>query len=283
MPFLLLTAGLPLALVAAACGLAASFLELVERHPARVLMRVCVVSWSALAGSSVLLALIAVHDWQHLFWSVHFPMLGLFMGSGPFLAGAWPGDRLAVPDTRGFVDRGAALPLSLLVFGVLGLLPLVLLTVFHDSNAPARATGRPLEALVATANYGLGGPVPDLMQPVSASQLARGLGHPPREVTVPMGSTALAALYVTLITWLAMIGRRIPGWPLRRAVLSVAPVVVVSALSFWTGSLGPDEQPLWTNEPWLVRSYGPLLLVAAASLLVLLLAVIRNAWLARRT
>lgn len=267
---LLFFLALPLAVGAIVCSVLSSTPEVQGSARDSAPQRIGAALWFALAISSVLIASSTGHDWQHMFWSVHYPMAGLFASSGLFLAGDWPGD--AEPD-RPLARRPGTLLAVIGTLVVVGLTPLVLLTVQEHPSPPPRATGRPLDTLVETARSGFGGPIPELMRPETRSQIERGLGHPPREVTAPMGSTGIAAVWITLVCWLAILGRWLSPLNLRQAFVTLAPLAVVAFLVAEDMSL----RAVWTNEPWLVRSYGPALLAAAVSIVALLLAMAWNA------
>jgi len=208
-------------------------------------------------------------DWVHLMWTVQYPLAGLFFGAGLLLPQVWPEDRRQHPElTRGW--NGAAVALLALV--VLGAIPLLLTATGIGSRPAGRVSGAPLPALLEVARYGFDGTVPALMQPETPDQIARGLGHPPRFVTVTMGSTLLAAAYWILFAALALVGRAIPAGRRRWSFFLVAPLILAPATVLMLSG-----RALWGNAPWLVRAYGPVLLVAVVLALVLLVAVRRDA------
>ena len=149
-----------------------------------------------------------------------------------------------------------------------GLGPAMLANMLGDTFPVGRASGSTLSALADVARYGFGGPVPNLMAPEGLDQVARGLGSPPRFVTVAMGTSMFAACATITFVALAFLGRMLGDWRMRSAFfLAAPPAIGVTALLPVVGL----ADGLWRNEPWFVRAYGPLVataLGAAAALLI---------------
>lgn len=210
-------------------------------------------------------------NWVHLFWSVQFPMLGLFLGAGLLLLRTWEEDRRAT--SPGLLARWNGATLAVVGAVALGSLPVLIVSLWPDAFPPGRVAGAPLPALVQAAIYGFGGPVPDLMEPLHRAQVERGLGAPPRFVTVPMGTTLIAAIAVICFTALAFVGRRVRSDRRRRTLMLTVPLVLVPLALVALPAVRFFEDALWGNEPWLVRAYGPTLTVAALCAVTLMAAV----------
>ncbi len=257
---------MPLALAGGTCAIIAAAFRGERRRPVglglSILAAVVVASLMSIVANS--------GDWVHLLWSVWYPLHGFWLGAGLLLVLVWPEDRRLHPGL--LRDRNGA-TVFLLGSLAIGLLPVLLITAFGDAQPVGRVSGHPVPALLEAARYGFDGTVPSLMEPMHAGQSARGLGHPPRFVTVPMGTTYLVAVGWIVFSILALAGRAIPNGPLRRIALLVVPVGVAPFALFGPHRLGRLENDLWTNEPWLVAGYGPTLLVAAIMVIVLFTAI----------
>lgn len=205
-------------------------------------------------------------DWVHLLWSVQYPLAGLWLGAGLLLVRVWPDDRRERPALlRGW--NGAVV--ALLALLVLGSVPVLLTSI--PATAAGRVSGSPLAALLEAARYGFDGTLPASMQPEQADQIERGLGHPPRSVTVTMGSTLLAAGAWILFVALALAGRAIPAGGARRAFFCLAPLVLAPATTVPFPD-GAWDRGIWDNQPRLVMAYGPVLAAAAVAAVVLAVA-----------
>jgi len=227
-------------------------------------------------------------DWVHSLWSIQFPLYGLLFGSGLILIQVWPEDRRQQPSlSRGW--NGATIAFVTVV--ALGAMPL-LLTVLPFDVRPLARENVPLSAtFLEVALYGFGGEVPESMSTEGIVpgrgafggdyQLDRGLGIPPRIVTVTMASSLLAAVHWILFAALALAGRMIQVSKRRRVFLLVTPMIVaLAALSPVVLDSGGNMdralyRGIWKNEPWLVGAYGPTLLIAAIAAAALCLAVRR--------
>ncbi|MFT7678330.1 MAG: hypothetical protein ACI8QC_002316 [Planctomycetota bacterium] len=216
--------------------------------------------------------LATIGDWLHLYWSCTHTMLALFSVSGFLLVHVWPADRkqLQVDPAR---RNGATLALVGLL--AIGACPLLFYGIFGEGRFPGRLSAKGMSAvasLVQAARYGFGGDIPDLMIPENAPQIARNLGHPPRWVTSPMGVSLNAALFWIQFATLALVLRVIPSSPWRRVPMLLLPLPVSMFVFRYLG-MKSVESGIWDNEPWIVRLYGPVLLVALALTVVLFVAI----------
>lgn len=256
---------MPIAAGAGGCALAA------VRHEGRTLVTR---AGHRLLGLLLLLAVtnffFSDGDWMHSLWSVQFPMIGWFLGSGLLLTRVWPEDRAPASGPAGEWNGALLALISLLI---LGLLTFALMGYRADPGVAG--DGAPLHALAEVVQYGFGGDVPASMQPVDHLQVKRGLGVPPRMVTVTMGSTMVAMIVWTVFVLLALVGKAIWDARWRRRFLLTAPLFIAPVLLLW--SVTPlVYEGLWRNEPWFVKVYGPVLLLAVASSLALLLTLRRS-------
>lgn len=239
-----------------------------EWSPAVRVGHVTLVAFAALAFLGVLAA---STDWVHLFWSVQYPMLGLLVGAGLLLVRTWEADRRAT--SPGLLQRWNGATVAVLAAVALGTLPVFFVSLWPGALPAGRVAGSPLPALVEAAGYGFGGPVPALMEPLRERQIERGLGAPPRFVTVPMGTTLLSAVAVIAFTVLAFLGRCFTGALARRFLLLGAPLALAPLMLEAPFAMERFEDALWQNEPWLVRAYGPTLALAALCGVTLLVSV----------
>ena len=139
----------------------------------------------------------------------------------------------------------------------------------EDRPSPAE-TGEPIRRLWGLAMWGFGGPLPESLTPTNAPELAHGIGHLPREVTVPMGTTLIAAWLWIAFCVLAFGGRFVRSQRLRIALYLIAPQVVGlsvalgaadSLVSMWGGfdsrffyPAGSERSGIWTSDRSWVRS-----------------------------
>jgi hypothetical protein len=289
----------PLVLIAVALSVEAALYVLgkglLPRKLVGMATGVLIVLWIAACFFAVGFRVLG-RDWVHLFWSAQIPLVGLFLGSGALLCRTWrvdsenaasaaPSEESIRRKRHGWTRNGAFLFLAMTV--TLGLAPLVLQIALPDDHPSPRDTGSPIQGLRELAAWGFGGPRPATLTPITQEEIARGLGHLPRDITVPMGTTLIAAYLWIAFSLLAMGGRLIRSRRARLAFYLLAPVLL-GVLNFIEpvfhdratyGALdprffGPDssrESGIWTCEPAVVLSYGPVLLVAFASALVLAL------------
>lgn len=265
----------PLSLLAGACA------ALAAARPARseAALRAGHRALGLLCLSALAAFLFSFGDWVHSLWSIEYPLFGLLFGSGLVLVRIWPEDRKLQPNLlRGW--SGATL--AFVTVGALGALPLLLTVLPFDVRPLARESGPLLATFFEVVRYGFGGAVPALMEPVSSYDAARGLGIAPRIVTVTMGASLLATVHWILFATLALVGRVIPVGRGRRVFFLIAPMILALAALFLVAinSEGNMDRSLyrgiWRNEPWLVRAYGPTLLVALVATAGLFLAVRRD-------
>ena len=189
-------------------------------------------------------------DWVHNSWWAVLGICALAAGSGPelarTLAGSAGGSRSPVPWR---VLAGLA---------VVGLLPsfhaAVTADAWPEGRVPARtvwdvvggdvdagwADVAPVRPLAQVIGFGFGGPTPDLMVPSAPAgsrsswldeQVARGLGSPPRWVTVPMASLFHACVAWTLLCGLLLVIRRLRPAPGGAAFASPSLLLLIVPLA----------------------------------------------------
>jgi len=261
-----------LGLASALLGLAAAMRLLRRRgDPGRLLGFAQFSVW-VLFGVGFALELgehIGDRDWMHSFWAAEGSLECLFLGSGVLFCRVWPDDaRLAFGRAR----RSGAIDFLGMIL-VLGFMPLVL----PDPHPTGRNLGEPVRRVWELALWGFGGPLPEALRPITDAETARGVGHLPREVTVALGTTLIAAWLVIGFSLIALLARLVRNPSRRLVLLLLAPPVATAA--YGSGLLGlrtPFSDPmcdeLWTSDPGLMRSYGPTLLVAHLLALCLVLA-----------
>lgn len=269
------------------------------RMPLVLAQLVLVVLW----GSACVFALLDRldhRDWVHLFWSAQVPLVGLFLGSGALLCCTWRTDTETVrrmlsegtpQGSPSYRVRGGGW-VYLFMTLTLGVAPLFLQIVLPEDNPSSRASGEPIRRLWELTVWGFGGPLPEMLTPIAAWQVERGVSHLAREVTVPVGTTLIAAWLWIMFCVIAFFGRLIRAPKLRIALYLLAPALVLilpaaidpcmeivdRATSGWGGFdpdfFGPvscENSGIWTSEPAVMRSYGPVLLAALGAAVVLLL------------
>jgi len=206
-------------------------------------------------------------DWQHMYWSAYFPLLGLFLCSGVLLCRIWPADAAAIGVARPNARIGGLLYFMMSLS--LGLAPLFLEIVIPESPPSGRNIGAPLQRLWDLVAWSFGGPLPECLSPNTGEEIARRVGHLPREVTVPMGTLLFVAWQWTAFCALALVGRVLLPRPERLAFYLVAPALL--GIVWMVLFAGPFDNAVWTSDPGLMRSFGPVLLGALIAALVLLL------------
>ncbi len=214
----------------------------------------------------------SAQDWVHTFWSIQYPLLGLCFGAGPLLVDVWPEDRRLHGRSR---SRWNGATLALVAALTLGSLPVLLALSPIDPHPVGRSAGFCLVSLVEVAQYGFGGEIPSSMQPQPGLETERGLGIPPRDVTVPMALSLFAALAWSVFAALALLSRAFNGEVARTRFLLVAPVLLTLLVITLQLSFGL-RRAVWSNKPWFVGAYGPGLLIAGVAVLVLF-ALLRRA------
>lgn len=286
LPVALLFVHAPLSLLAGACAVLAAarpaWSETALRAGLRALGLLCV---AVLAGF-----VFSFGDWVHSLWSIQFSLIGLLSGSGLILVRVWPEDRRPQPTLLRGWNGGT---IAFVTATALGAMPLLLTVLPFDVRQLAREGGPLFATFSEVVRYGFGGAVPESMEPMDSLhsiggafggdyQAARGLGIPPRIVTVTMAASLIAAVQWTLFASLALVGRTIQLGNRRRAFFSIAPLLLALAcISTMLLDSGRNMdrflyKAIWKNEPWLVRAYGPMLMVAAVTAIVLFVAVPRD-------
>ncbi len=246
-------------------------------------------------------------DWVYNFWAAQVPMVGLFLSSGMFLCRVWCDDAkyLAKEGSGELLSEHArTLPplhpawLFLVMLVVLSLIPLALQLLSPASYANPYSTGRPVWNLVELARWGVGGPIPTYLAEVGPDGVVHAHQDVPREVTVPMGTTLIAAWLWIQFCVIALIGRLVP-WPrLRIGAYLLAPLGIgilwlsgSSGLPWgkelaldprYFGPLSARSSGIWEDEGATLASYGGVMLVAAICTVVLALALGIEHFISRR-
>ena len=192
------------------------------------------VVWLASLALAVANWLLELHDWLHLFWAVQIPLTSLFLCSGVLLA-PHSGEGQAIGGVRPERTRDTARKRVVLLLAMtwsLGILPLLLQLAFPGDLPLGRNLGRPLARLVDLTAWGFGGDLPEALDPITDQERARGVGHLPREVTLPAGILLVAAWLTIAYGALVAIGRLVPRRS-RRRFLVLSPTVVGLLLFLW--------------------------------------------------
>jgi len=215
----------------------------------------------------ILVPSVGFPDWVHLFWSAQVPLVGLFMGSGLFLAHA------TSPQPRG---RWCRPWLFFTMTWLLGTLPLLLVTWFPSEHWTWRGVRTPVQGLWELIEWGFGGPLPAALEPQTHVALQRGVDFLPRVITAPMGTTLIAAWLCIAFGLISIISRLVRDSLLRqRFRFLTAPALtfagfVLAPLQLGIGPLdfgfftplGARRTGIWTSDPVVMQSYGPVLLAA---------------------
>ncbi len=248
-------------------------------------------------GSAALAAVVSrvtFPDHVHTFWALQAPLVALFLVSGPLLCATFVRERAllagegSLPRPLARVPAAALFLLAMLGFGA-GAIVL-------QWAVPFVRGGQVVEPgffgdLGELARWGLGGERPHFLEPDNAAQEERGVGHLYRNLTVPMGTLLIASWLWIGFGLLAVAGRAIPSVVWRARFYLLAPSLV-GMVGLVCASAGVAEERLldprfflptavrrtgiWTSEPAVMRSFGPLLLVVAAVALVLLVLIRRD-------
>jgi hypothetical protein len=254
-----------------------------------------VVTLAALGLGFAVLSGLYFSDWVHNFWAAQIPMVGLFLCSGLLLCRVWREDAALTADegsgelefllarsrlARMVWSHPAWLFLASLI--VLSLVPLALQIVFPASYSNPFSTGRPAWNLVELARWGLGGPVPGYLAELAGDGTVRAHQNVPREVTVPMGTTLIAAWLWIAFCGIALAGRLIPKLRLRVGAYLVAPLALLvlnfigipggDRLALDPRYFGPNsarESGIWQDEGATLATYGDVLLLASILTVVL--------------
>jgi hypothetical protein len=243
------------------------------REASKLGTRVIVACWLACLALAVFGRFVQ-RDWVHLFWSAQIPLTSLFLCSGVLL------ERTLCDDaSQRTIARVKPAWLFLAMVVSLGVAPLVLEIAWPAYVHSHRDLGRPLARVADLALWGFGGELPESLSPITELERARNVGHLPREVTVAMSGLFIAAWLWIAFSALLLIGRRLHPPRVRRAFLLLSPTAVgitcYLAANVWNAPLGPfdprmfwplaaEDSGIWTSEPAVLRSFGPVLAVAAA-------------------
>lgn len=257
---------MPIALAAGVCSLWVAWSSTDARSPLRAGRR----ALGLQIGLVPIVFLRCGGDWVHSFWSVQFPMTGLLLGSGLLLVRGGRGssgvEAPRWPRTRPMATAGGVL---LALAAMPGLLAW---SSFGGGTGSGEVST--ITTLVESALHGFGGDLPRAMVPLGGLESERGLGVPPRIVTVTMGASFLAAIHWTLFVGVALLGAAIRNGGARRSVAPVIPVALSVALFPLAGGQALF-QGIWRNEAWFLGAYGPILAVALVSTLVMVLGIRR--------
>jgi len=219
-------------------------------------------------------------DWMHFQWSLGPMLLSAFWISGAFLPFAWPAEnaRQRAWDTRStdWTRSGWWFPVGALALGSAS----ITLQLLEPGRVPTeRNSPGPLVGTLELVAYGLGlGELPPVLHVRFPHDVARGMDHLPRDLTVPLSVLTLAAemlcAYVVLAYWL----RFVRSASVRLALGFVAPIGV-SVILFvrWRGF----ASGLWHETPDEIRAFGPSLTAAAFTLAYLAVAWLLHRWRAR--
>jgi hypothetical protein len=291
----------PLVLCMCVLELVAALLMFGGRGKFRRLIRLGWIGVWTLAILGAFFALLSGHyqqDWVHNFWAAQVPMVGLFVSSGMLLCRIWRDDACFIVTggpgvlasrSSGRASRIHPAFLFLMMLVVLSLIPLALQLISPASYANPYSTGHPVRNLVELAQWGLGGPLPAYLAELGSDGVVRAHQNVPREVTVPMGTTLIAAWLWILFCVIALIGRIIPWARVRVGAYLVAPLAI--GLMWFSGlgglpygeKLGLDpryfmpnaarDSGIWRDEGVTLASYGGVMLLAAICTAVLALAL----------
>lgn len=222
-------------------------------------------------------------DWVHSVWAAAISLTALLFLAGPFLF-AWASPSSTQKSSGRIESYRLAHGWSFAAMALaLGVLPLVLVTV-----APAlsgRNVGEAPRRVFELVLWGLGGALPEALTPTTAQELARGVGHLPREVSLPVSALMQASWVIVIGCVFAIAGRCLPDARARRALLLFAPgaagalVFVLAAVAHGNAPslidarlflpLGNEDSGVWTSDPATLRSFGPVLLAALLAALVI--------------
>ena len=238
-------------------------------------------TWIVAALSVVGVAMAAVvHAYEWELWSVQIPLVSTFLLSGAFAASA---------SAREDSTRTARMFGPAFFFGVtwfLAVTPLVVAEVWPSYRTHWRAAGSPTLAILQFVGWSFGGPMPDCVIPDSEVGFERGVGYPPRFVTVPMNTILIAAWTSIAFTASTLALRRVRNARKRIAALfAFAPLcgTVVLIVNVPIGPFDPrlfspfsyHHSGVWRSDPFTMRTFG---FVVSAGLLcsaILLIAAAR--------
>lgn len=251
------------------------------------------VAWTL--GGTFYVDAISPH-FEFVFWASQIGLTALFASSGCLLA-TWVG-RLDVPvSSRRPFWRRLETPLTFpAAAAALVLLPWAWMAWRDFGLGIGRNTGASFERTMELARWGLGGALPQYLQPETLEGFARGLGWLPREVTVPMGVALVAAWWIAAFAVIVLASGFGRGAHARVHAAMWAPFLTCVALFAWATGLGGDRTAvspdawfdprffwpgsegrsgIWTSSPGVMRSFGPMLCTATAATIVVAIAVAR--------
>lgn len=208
-------------------------------------------------------------DWVHSLWSIQLPLSGLLLGSGLLLVTTSKDG--CTPHAR---TGGRPVAAAFLTVIALGLLPLLLTVLPFDERERALAAGSVPAALVDVFRHGFGGDLPTAMFPASSHDLLKGIGIPPRIITITMAATWFAAVHWILFGLIALLAPLVRHPGRRRVVLLLGPVIAAAG-AFTPLRSRALYMGIWRNEEWFVLSFGPVLLGAGVVALLLGVALTR--------
>lgn len=221
-----------------------------------------------------LAAAVGFAEWE--FWYLQIPLVSTFLLSGAFAA---PACAYEHPKRRARVFGPA------FFFGVTWLLavtPLAIAEIWPHYRTNWRANGSPTLAILQFIGWSFGGPMPDCVVPDTEVGFERGVGYPPRFVTVPM-STILIAAWTSIVFSVSTLGlRRIRNVRARVAsAYAFAPMfgTVLLILRMQIGPFDPflfhpegmRNSGVWQSDPLTMRTFGLVLsagLLCSAALLI---------------
>ena len=291
--------GILLPLTAILCAMALTIAPVIQAKPAAAR---AVLPWGTRALFTLwffaALAAIASHvtfpDWNHDFWAAQVPLVALALGSGILLCRVWSDDaaflgrraRDATPKDRESLPHPTIWAWTFFAMMLwFGFGPTVMQWIDGPRTQRAFANEHPLGNLIELAAWGFGAPLPDFLEPEHRLQIERGVGHLPRDVTVPMGSSLIAAWLWIAFGVVSLAGRSLKNQRQRIGFYLLAPSCMAALVLLWslTGygqgpvidarffGLGCESSGIWKSEPGTMRSYGPTLLVAGIFVLLLVL------------
>jgi hypothetical protein len=227
-------------------------------------------------GGLALLPVLADGDWMYLFWSSQVPMGILFLASGMLRVSAsdWNAElELGEPSNRKRVRKGGTCFLFAVTF-LLGVLPLLMVSFLPGTYSNFRNVGLPIVELQRLAMWGFGGAMPDYLAPLERS--TRSVGSLPVLLTVPFGTTLIAAWMWIAYGVLAFVGKRLPNLRSRMSFTLVsAPILglLTTSCALLGMGMGPLQAAfflpeigrgagIWKSHPAAMRGYGPVLACA---------------------
>jgi|GEM_PF-2763522 len=223
-------------------------------------------------------------DWVHLFWSIQVPLVGLFLCSG-LLRVETEHPRVWDGASRGSALRRCASPCSMFfMLASLGLASLILVSLFPEEHPATRPVGSPFQGIRDLVAWGFGGALPSFLAPATSVAERRGVDYLPRVLTVPFGTTLIAAWLWIAFATISFVAKALPG-PRLRGMFSLTAAPALGVIAGLVGVSTPEIGPLdlrffipggdrrsgiWTSDPMVMRSYAAVLLAAVVLLAILL-------------